>query len=125
MLEADFFIYGTDAALDDESVLDPGGLARLRMSGGTLAVWRTSYDPAWQVAFARARALELRMYVVVIDTARNRAYAVDPDGSIVCGTFADYEVASFTFDPLKAHQTAVAPGTDVLAGLERAQSNAR
>lgn len=125
ILEADMFLYGTQSgALDDDAVLDPGSLVPLRMSGLTLAVWRTSYDPDWQVTFARARALELRMYVVVIDTARERAYAVDPDGAIVCGTFGDFEVASFVFDPEKTRQTAVAPGTDVLQGLQRAQMHA-
>lgn len=125
ILEADTFLYGAQHdALGDETVLDPGGLVPLRMSGGTLAVWRTSYDPQWQVTFARARALELRMYLVVVDTARKRAYAVDPDGAVLCGTFGDYEVAAFVFDPEKTRQTAVAPGTDVLQGLQRAQIHA-
>jgi hypothetical protein len=65
------------------------------------------------------------MYVVVIDTARARAYAVDPDGVVICGTYGDYEIASFAFDPARTRQTTVAPGTDVLAGLERAQTHAR
>jgi hypothetical protein len=112
-------------AVDDDLVLDPGGLAALRMAGTTLAVWRTSYDPPWQTAIARTRALELRMYLVVIDTARARAYAVDPDGAVICGTYGEYEIAGFTFDPARTRQTAVAPGTDVLAGLARAQTHAR
>lgn len=125
ILEADRFVYGDDdQAFGDETVLDPGGLAQLRLSGRTLALWRTAYEPQWQVTFARARALELRMYLIVVDTARNRAYAVDPDGTVLCGTFGDYEVASFVFDPEKTRQTAVAPGTDVLEGLQRARSHA-
>lgn len=125
ILEADTFLYGTaEGTCDDATVLDPGGLAALRLSGLTLAIWRTAYDPQWQVTFARARALELRMYLVVIDTGRSRAYAVDPDGNVLCGTFGDYEVAAFVFDPEKTRQTAVAPGTDVLQGLQRAKSHA-
>lgn len=136
ILEADVLVYGTqsgppgDAAfepsfVDDATVLDPGGLAALRVSGSTLAVWRTSHDPAWQVTFARARALELRMYLIVIDAPRERAYAVDPDGTVICGTFGEYEIASFAFDPARTQQTTVAPGTDVLEGLQRAQRHAR
>lgn len=125
ILEADTFLYGMKHdAFGDETILDPGGLAALRLSGLTLAVWRTSYDPVWQVTFARARALELRMYLVVIDAERKRAYAVDPDGAVLCGTFGEYEVASFVFDPEKTRQSAVAPGTDVLQGLQRAQTHA-
>lgn len=125
ILEADRLIHAQTPAVDDELVLDPAGLTSLRLSGSTLVVWRTSYDPQWQVSFARARALELRIYVVVIDASRQRAYAVDPDGTVMCGTYGEYEVAAFTFDPAKTRQTAVAPGTDVLAGLQRAQEHAR
>ena len=110
--------------VDDATVLDPGGLAQLRLTGGTFAVWQTSYDPQWQVTFARTRALELRMYLVVIDEARRRAYAVDPDGTVVCGTFDGYEIASFAYDPARTEQTFVAPGTDVREGLRRAALHA-
>lgn len=109
---------------NDNHMMDPGALTKVRVGGFDFAVWRTSYDPEWQERFARARALELRMYIVVIDEARNRAYAVDPDGAIVCGTFDGYEIASFTYDPLRTQQTLVAPGTDVRAGLERAALHA-
>jgi N-carbamoylputrescine amidase len=126
ILECSRFIYGVDAAaVADEVVLDPAGLVPQRLNGAALAIWRTSYDPAWQVTFARARALELRMYIVVIDERRRRAYAVDPDGAVICGTFGGYEVASFLFDSQRTRQTAVAPGTDVLEGLKRAEQHAR
>lgn len=125
ILEAEYLIHAGSRGVGDDLVLDPGGLTGLRMSGSTLAVWQTSYDPAWQVTFARARALELRMYMVVIDSSHERAYAVDPDGAVICGTFGEYRIASFTYDPLRTKQTAVAPGTDVLAGLRRAQTHAR
>jgi predicted amidohydrolase len=110
--------------VDDGTVLDPGGLAQLRLAGGTFAVWKTSYDPQWQVTFARTRALELRMYFVVIDESRRRAYAVDPDGTVICGTFDGYEIASFAYDPARTEQTFVAPGTDVREGLRRAALHA-
>ena len=58
------------------------------------------------------------MYVVVIDD--RRAYAVDPDGSVVCGTFGDFRIASFPFSPERTEQTEVAPMTDVLEGLRDA-----
>lgn len=125
ILEAGTLIHSGSPAVGDDIVLDPAGLTALRLSGRALAIWKTSYDPDWQVTFARARALELRMYVIVIDPRRERAYAVDPDGTVICGTFGEYEIASFAFDPAKTQQTALAPGTDVLEGLARAQVHAR
>lgn len=112
------------AQVTDGQLFDPGFLAVERLSGQDFAVWRTASDPQWQVHFARARALELRMYVCVIDASRERAFAVDPDGAIVCGTFDGYEIASFTYDPMRTQQTFVAPGTDVRAGLQRAYQHA-
>ncbi|HEV3154972.1 MAG TPA: carbon-nitrogen hydrolase family protein [Candidatus Baltobacteraceae bacterium] len=110
--------------VDDRIVLDPRGLAAYRLNGVDLAVWKSAVELPWLVAFARARALELRMYVIAIQP-RGRAFAVDPDGAVVCGTFGGYRIASFTYDPARARQTLVAPGTDVRAGLERAHSHAQ
>ncbi len=129
ILEADAILTPATAAervacVSDETVFDPGGLAAYRLAGVDLAAWITHSDDGWQIRFARARAIELRMYVVVFDRS-GRAYAVDPDGQIVCGTFDNYKVASFTFDPARTRQTLVAPGTDILAGLERAHAHAR
>jgi len=136
IIEADFLVYGTTdfplgkssmtfPFVKDALVLDPAGLARMRFRAGQdFAVWRTSYDPQWQVTFARARSLELRMYLVVIDTERNCVFAVDPDGAVICGTFDGYEIASFTYDPARTAQTMVAPGTDIRIGLERAAEHA-
>jgi len=125
IVEADVLLHAhAEEALTDDDMLDPRRMAKLRISGATMVLWRTSLEACWQLAFARARALELRIYVAVIDAAASRAYAVDPDGALLCGTFGDYELASFTFDPLKTRQTAVAPGTDVLEGLERACEHA-
>lgn len=111
--------------VSDQVVHDPGGVAAYRLAGFELAIWLTQSEDPWQVPFARARALELRMYVVVLDTRSKRAYAVDPDGALVCGTYGDYRIASFTFEPARTRQTLVAPGTDVLQGLERAHAHAR
>ncbi len=109
----------------DDAVHDPGALAAHRLAGRDVAIWLTAEDDGWQVSFARTRAVELRMYVVVLDTKAQRAYAVDPDGAIVCGTYSDYDIASFTYDPARTRQTLVAPGTDVREGLERAHADAR
>lgn len=125
MLEAERIIHPGEPSVGDDVVLDPAGLAQLRMRGVSLAVWQTAIDPVWQVTFARARALELRMYLVVIDTPRGRAFAVDPDGMPVAGTFGAFELATFVFSAERTRTTLVAPGTDVLEGLTRAWADAR
>ena len=56
-------------------------------------------DPQWQIAFARARALELKIYIAVLDASRMRAFAVDPDGAVVCGTSTDTRSPRFSYDP--------------------------
>jgi len=109
--------------VDDPMILDPGGLAAHRLRGAQCAVWSTAMRDPWRIAFARARAIELRMYVIVMENSV-RAFAVDPDGATVCGTFGRYDIASFTFDPARTLQTLVAPGTDVIRGLERARTHA-
>lgn len=106
-------------SVNDDTMLDPGGLVAYRRAGYRLAVWTTAGDSPWTERIARARALELRIYVVVFDGLNDRAYAVDPDGTVVAGTFDGYRVASFALDPRKTIETAVAPGTDVIEGLER------
>lgn len=108
------------AFVGDERVLDPVGLVGYKQAGYQLIVWEAQCEPPWQVHFARTRALELRLYVIVLDIARHRAYAVDPDGAVVCGTFEGYRVAAFSFNGLRTSETLVAPHTDVLEGLSRA-----
>jgi predicted amidohydrolase len=130
ILEADVLIApeierSVQDSFSDDVVHDPGGLAAYRLAGRDIATWITAQDDGWQVSFARARAVELRMYVIVIDTKAKRAYAVDPDGAIVCGTYDGYDIAHFTYDPARTRQTFVAPGTDVREGLERAHADAR
>ena len=84
--------------------------------------WTSEIGPPWLERIARARAVELRVYLVVFDRAAQRAFAVDPDGAIVAGTFAQYRLASFTFDPRKTGEMLVAPGTDVAKGLARVEA---
>lgn len=133
ILEADLALTGTSAGdaaaleraaaivVDDAQIADPGGLVDARLGGRTLAVWRTqSTDEGWQRRLVRARAVELRMFVVCIRPGAY-AFAADPDGVIVCGTFEDFHTATFAFAPGRAQQTLVAPGTDVIEGLEHAR----
>jgi predicted amidohydrolase len=109
-----------DVALaDDEAVLDPRALVGPRLAGVRLFVWRTSSDAPWIVPFARTRAAELRAYVVVFDSPRRRAFAVDPDGAVVCGTFGAFELAAFAFDRARTDAWRVAPETDVREALVR------
>ena len=108
---------GEIAFADDEAVLDPRALVAPRLDGVRLFVWRTSIAAAWVVPFARTRAAELRAYLVVFDTPRRRAFAVDPDGAVVCGTFGAFELAAFTFDRSRTDAWRVAPATDVREAL--------
>ena len=107
------------ARVSDDAILDPAGLVAYRDAGYAWAAWTAQSAPEWIEPLARARALELRMYVVVFDCAAARTYAVDPDGVVIAGTFGDYRLASFTLDPRRTAETAVAPGTDVADGLQR------
>lgn len=107
------------ARIDDATALDPGGCVPYRLAGYSLLVWHSDLEARWLEGIARARALELRMYVIVFDRPQRRAFAVDPDGTTLAGTFDGYRIASFSVDPRKTVETAVAPGTDVQAGLER------
>lgn len=107
------------AAAADETVLDPAGLVAYRRAGYELICWTSDLQQPWLERIARARAMELRLYVVVFDRSAQRAFAVDPDGTIIAGTFGGYRLASFAFDPRKVRETAVAPGTDVAEGLDR------
>jgi len=106
------------ARIDDARMLDPGGVVPFRRAGYWLIIWRTALGSPWVERIARARALELRVHVVVFDRAGERAFAVDPDGAVVAGTYGDYRLATFVFDPRKSAQTSVAPGTDVIEGLQ-------
>jgi predicted amidohydrolase len=110
------------AYVDDEAVVDPRALVGPRVDGVRLFVWNASLAQAWVVPFARTRAAELRAYLIVLDTRDRRAFAVDPDGAIVCGTFAGFELAAFTFDRRRTDAWLVAPHTDVRDALERVRA---
>jgi predicted amidohydrolase len=110
-------------AAADELFYDPGGLVPYRLAGYSLAVWSAASPSPWTERIARTRALELRLYVIVL--ARDRAYAVDPDGVIVAGTFDGYRMASFLFDPRKTSDTHLVPGTDITEGLDRVAAAAQ
>jgi hypothetical protein len=64
----------------------------------------------------------LRAYVVVFDTPRRRAFAVDPDGAVLCGTYGAFELAAFTFDRGRTDAWRVAPATDVREALVHVES---
>ncbi|GAC1567785.1 MAG: hypothetical protein NVS2B3_07860 [Vulcanimicrobiaceae bacterium] len=113
----------TVAIVRSRTVRDPRGLVPLRLAGVDCFVWPVD-DPesGWDERVARTRATELRAFVVVFDRASDRAYAVDPDGTVVAGTFAGLRVAAFAYDPARAAATTVAPTSDVLAGLRTAEA---
>lgn len=104
--------------LDARWIYDPRVLPRYRHAGHRRIGIRSDSGDVWLEPIARTRALELRMYVVVFDLARDRAYVVDPDGTIVAGTFAGLRIASSPLDYARTENTLVAPGTDIAAGLE-------
>ena len=110
------------AVVTDETMLDPAGLVDARMNGIELFVWTTAGDGTWPTRFARTRAAELRAYVVTFDAGAERAFAVDPDGVVVAGTFDAFRMAAFAFDRSRAQATTVAPTTDVIQGLRVAES---
>ena len=100
----------------------PRGLVAARLTGVDLFICRIDGDPDWSVRTARTRAAELRAYVLCFDPDRERAFAVDPDGVVVAGTFGDFRMAAFVYDPARANATMVAPRTDVLEGLRIAET---
>jgi predicted amidohydrolase len=108
--------------LDANEAFDPGVLVAYRLAGYRVAVLDAHASHPWLERIARARAAELRMYVIVFDQSQDRAYAVDPDGAVIAGTFGEFSIASFALDPQRTAQTLVAPGTDVAAGIEFVQS---
>ncbi|MBC5800862.1 MAG: hypothetical protein GIX03_12255 [Candidatus Eremiobacteraeota bacterium] len=109
------------ALVDDVVLHDPRGLVALRAGGIDVMLWQTLDQPEWQVRFARTRAAELRAYLVVFSMNGARAFAVDPDGAVIAGTFDAYKLASFTYDRSRTQATLVAPATDVAQGLRDAE----
>jgi predicted amidohydrolase len=113
------------ATIDAPALFDPTALSLYRQAGYRVAIVRTREASAWTETVARARAMELRMYVVVFDETLPRAYAVDPDGVVIAGTFDDFRIASAALDLRKTEQTMVAPSTDIAEGLELVRSLAQ
>lgn len=110
------------ARVTAQQLADPHALVDYRNAGYRVAVVESHARDPWLGTIARARALELRMYVIVFDDAEKRAYAVDPDGGTIAGTFGEYRLASFPIDLRRTTMTAVAPGTDVAEGLDRVRT---
>ncbi len=109
--------------VDDRTTFAPRGLVEARLSGLDCFIWQTSgQEGDWTVPFARTRAAELRTFVLVFDVRGGRAFAVDPDGGVIAGTFDGYRMASFVYDRARAAATEVAPSTDVLEGLRTADA---
>ncbi len=101
----------------------PRGLVDARLAGIDLFVWHASGDERERcVGLARTRAAELRAYIVVFEASGERAFAVDPDGAVVAGTFEGYRLAAFAYDRARSGATTVAPATDVLEGLHTAEA---
>jgi len=107
------------ARCSESDGFDPGYLASLRRIGYRAAAWSVLRSSPWIEPVARVRAIELRIYVIVFDLQAGHAYAIDPDGSIVAGTFGDYRMPSLSLDLRRTMQTSVAPDTDIADGLER------
>jgi predicted amidohydrolase len=115
----------SDETIDAEIAFDPRALARYRAAGYRRIGLDARSSHPWLERIARARATELRMYVVVFDRERDRAYAIDPDGAVVAGTYDGLRIASVAMDFRRTNETMVAPGTDVAAGLEMVASIAK
>ncbi len=118
ILDAEEFITpASDECIDAEIALDPGALPKYRAAGYRRVVLDAQRSHPWLERIARARAAELRIFVVVFDRERDRAYAVDPDGTIIAGTYDGLRIASAAMDFRRTNETMVAPGTDVDVGL--------
>ena len=107
----------TCALIEDEAVLDPRALVSARLNGVSIFVWRASIEAEWIPPFARTRAAELRAYLIALDTRGRRAFAADPDGAIIAGTFTGYDLAGLTWEHARSEQWHVAPGSSVADGL--------
>ncbi len=105
------------AVVTDDTFLDPEGLVAARMHGVDVFVWLTQDRDGWATRFARTRAAELRAFVIVFDAEHGRSFVVDPDATVLAGTFDDFAMAAFVYDRVRSQATTVAPTTDVMAGL--------
>ncbi len=110
------------AVVTDDTFLDPEGLVAARMHGIDLFVWLTRDRDGWATRFARTRAAELRAFAIVFDIENRRSFVVDPDATVLAGTFDDFAMAAFVYDRARSQATTVAPTTDVMAGLRVVES---
>ncbi len=110
------------AVVTDDTFLDPDGLVAARMHGIDLFVWLTNDREGWATRFARTRAAELRAFVIAFDNESGRSFAVDPDATVLAGTFDEFAMAAFVYDRARSQATTVAPTTDVMAGLRVVES---
>jgi predicted amidohydrolase len=107
-------------SIGSDTLRAPRALVPARLAGIDLFVVRAGGgDDAWPLAFARTRAAELRAYVVLFGD--ERACAIDPDGTLIAGTFEGFRMAAFGYDGTRTAATMVAPATDVLVGLRNAE----
>jgi predicted amidohydrolase len=109
------------AAVRWQTLRSPRGLVPARLAGVDLFACCADAETEWHLPFARTRAAELRAYIVLFESPE-RAFAVDPDGAVVAGTFDGYRMASFVYDRARTAASLVAPGTDVLAGLRETEA---
>lgn len=115
--EAEIGAYGEIGIVHGDDLWDPAALVGPRLAGTRVFIWHANTAAEWTTRLARTRAAELRAYFVVFDALADRAFAVDPDGVVLCGTFDDFRVAAFTFDRARTEAWNVAPHTSVLDGL--------
>ncbi len=115
--EANLGGFGEIGIVRGGDLWDPAALVEPRLAGTRVFVWHADTLPEWTTRLARTRAAELRAYFVVFDAIADRAFAVDPEGVVMCGTFDDFRVAAFTFDRTRTEAWNVAPHTSVADGL--------
>jgi predicted amidohydrolase len=110
------------AVVTDETFLDPDGLVAARIHGVDFFVWLTNDRDGWATRYARTRAAELRAFVIAFDDESDRSFVVDPDATVLAGTFGEFAMAAFVYDRARSQATTVAPTTDVMAGLHVVES---
>lgn len=109
--------YGEIGIVRGDDLWDPAALVKPRLAGTRIFIWHANTPAEWTTRLARTRAAELRAYFIVFDAMADRAFAVDPDGVVLCGTFDAFRIAAFTFDRARTDAWNVAPFTSVADGL--------
>lgn len=109
--------YGEIGIVRGDDLWDPAALVEPRLAGTRIFVWYANAPAEWTTRLARTRAAELRAYFIVFDALTGHAFAVDPDGVVLCGTFDTFRIAAFSFDRARTDAWNVAPHTNVADGL--------